>query len=136
LAKKLKLKILSFLPALLWLIFTVILLVMPGPDIPEEPFFEIIYFDKWVHIGMFGILTFLWCLPFLKSKNRSKKLFWVIAVCSISYGVLMEFVQKYLAFERDFDLLDIIADSVGSLLALIWLFYFLRLKQFEKNKPL
>ena len=131
-----KLKILSFLPALGWLIFTIILLVMPGSDLPEEPFFEIIYFDKWVHIGMFGILTFLWCLPLLKSKNGSAKLFLLIALCSIIYGVLMEFVQKYLAFERDFDLLDIIADSVGSILALIWLFYFLRRRQSVKNKPL
>ena len=109
---------------------------MPGSDLPEEPFFEIIYFDKWVHIGMFGILTFLWCFPFLKSKNGSVKLFLLIALCSIIYGVLMEFVQKYFAFERDFDLLDIIADSVGSILALIWLFYFLRRKQSVINKPL
>ena len=109
---------------------------MPGSDLPEEPFFEIIYFDKWVHIGMFGILTFLWCFPFLKSKNGSVKLFLLIALYSIIYGVLMEFVQKYFAFERDFDLLDIIADSVGSILALIWLFYFLRRKQSVINKPL
>jgi len=86
---------------------------MPGSDVPSVPFLDFIYFDKWVHIGMFAILTFLWSFPFLKTEFASPKLFVGIALCSIIYGVLMEYVQKYFAFERDFDILDMLADSVG-----------------------
>ena len=109
---------------------------MPGPDVPSAPFFELVYFDKWVHIGMFSLLTLLWCLPFLKSETASSRLFIFITGCSILFGVLMEYVQKYIAFERDFDVLDIAADCVGSIIALFWLFYFFRRKSNLKNKPL
>jgi VanZ family protein len=109
---------------------------MPGSDVPSVPFFDLIYFDKWVHIGMFAILTFLWSFPFLKTTSASPKLLVAIVLCSISYGVLMEYVQKYFAFERDFDILDMLADAVGSVFALIWLLYLLNRKVFSKNKPL
>jgi VanZ family protein len=125
----LKLKIYSFVPGAIWLIITFILLVLPGSDIPQASFLDLIYFDKWVHIGMFGILTFLWCLPFLKTEKASVKLFIEIAACTVIYGVLMEYAQKYLAVDRDFDPLDIIADCVGSMLSLFWITYFLRRKQ-------
>jgi len=109
---------------------------MPGSDVPSVPFFDLIYFDKWVHIGMFAILTFLWSFPFLKTASTSPKLLVAIVLCSILYGVLMEYVQKYFAFERDFDILDMLADTVGSVFALIWLLYLLNRKVFSKNKPL
>jgi VanZ family protein len=132
----LKPRIYSFIPAIAWLILTIVLLVIPGPDVPSAPIFDLVYFDKWVHIGMFGILTFLWCFPFLKTEVASLKLFILITVCSILLGIVMEYVQKYVAFERDFDVLDMVADGVGSILALLWLSYFLRRKTWRKNKPL
>jgi VanZ family protein len=113
-------KIISFLPAFLWLIITFILLVLPGSDIPEAPLFNIIYFDKWVHIGLFGVLMLLWGYPFFKTNSPSAFSFLLIAVCVVLYGIIMEFVQKFFVFERSFDLFDILADSLGCLLAL-WL---------------
>jgi VanZ family protein len=127
--KNLKRKIYYFIPALAWWILTFVLLVLPGSDIPQSSFFDVLYFDKWVHIGMFGMLTFLWCLPFFKTRMASLRLFAQIALCSIAYGVLMEYVQKYLTADREFDVLDIAADSVGSILSLFWLSYLLRRKQ-------
>ena len=89
-----------------------VLLIMPGPDIPSNDFFELIYFDKWVHIGLFSILTILWVYPFLGAKFRSAGVF-IIALSSTAYGIVMEFVQKYYATSRSFDLTDILADTVG-----------------------
>ena len=119
-------KIISFLPASLWLITTFILLVLPGSDIPKASLFDLIYFDKWVHIGMFGILMLLWCYPFFKTNIASVNLFIIIATCIILYGIIMEFVQKFFAIDRSFDLFDLLADSAGCLLALWWLTYRLR----------
>ena len=93
---------------------------MPGNDIPKSDLFSLIYFDKWVHIGMFGLLTVLWCYPFIKANKGSTKLFAQISFCVILYGIAMEFVQKYFAIDRSFDLFDILADMVGSLLALLF----------------
>ena len=99
---------------------TFVLLVLPGSDIPKASFFDLIYFDKWVHIGMFGILMLLWSYPFFKTNIASVYPFIIIAACVILYGIIMEFVQKFFAFDRSFDLFDILADSVGCLLA-FWL---------------
>src|SRR5690349_13553587 len=121
------------MPALAWLIITIILLVMPGSDVPTLPFLDLVYFDKWVHIGMFGVLTFLWSFTFLKTELIAKRMFVIITIVSILYGVMMEFVQKYFAFERDFDLLDMVADSIGSILAFIWLTYLLKWKKYYKK---
>src|SRR5215831_19953553 len=94
---------LHFIPGVIWLIIIFILLTIPGPDIPKSHFFDIVYFDKWVHIGLFGILMILWGLPFLKLGSGSRNLLTLIAICTILYGVSMEYVQKYFAIERSFD---------------------------------
>ncbi len=112
--RKVKLKFSLFLPAILWLIITTVLLVLPGPDIPSVSFLNLIYFDKWVHAGLFGGMTFLFSFPFIFKKfNATKKLLIYIAIVCALYGVAMEYVQKYIAFERDFDYFDMVADGVG-----------------------
>ena len=125
-------KIIFFIPAVIWLIITIILLVIPGSDIPKATIFDLVYFDKWVHIGMFGMLTFLWGYPYVHAGFVPEKACVIIAICAIFYGVLMEFIQKYFAYERTFDLLDMIADATGVLIATIWLFSRIKLRR-SKN---
>ena len=116
-----KSKILSFIPATLWTIISFTLLVLPGSDIPKANFLDLIYFDKWVHIGMFGLLTILWCYPFFKTPITSSTiLFLRITVIVIIYGIVMEFVQKFFAIERSFDIMDMAADASGALIAFFW----------------
>ena len=52
-------KFILFVPAIAWVIIVTVLLVLPGPDIPDVSFLDEIYFDKWVHAGLFCGLTFL-----------------------------------------------------------------------------
>ena len=111
-----------FLPAVLFFIITVVLLTLPGSSFPNSHLFDIPFFDKWVHIGMFSTLCFLFTFPivhFSISDSKKRQWFWIILFSGIIYGVLMEFVQKYWAINRSFDILDMVADSIGSLLALI-----------------
>lgn len=140
-AKKVKLRYTWFIPAIVWFIVTTVLLVLPGPDIPSVGFLDKIYFDKWVHAGLFSGMTFLFSYAFIKMQSATKKMLIYIAIACAFYGVLMEYVQKYFAFERDFDYLDMIADAVGCITG-----YFLSMlvknkKQIKnrsiiKNKPL
>jgi hypothetical protein len=106
----------SFLFPLLWLIISTLLLTIPGSSFPKENWLEKIWFDKWVHIGMFAIMVFLWCWAMLRMQFEKKKLeriFLLIAIAWLAYGIGMEFVQKYCIANRSFDLGDIIADGVG-----------------------
>ncbi len=79
--------------------------------------------DKWIHIGLFSILSFLFCWGIFEigtSANNLKKNFIQIAVCCLLYGILMELVQRYFIANRSFDNGDVIADGVGSALGLIY----------------
>jgi len=69
---------------------------------------------------MFGLLTILWCYPFFKTTMASRIFFLRITLIIISYGILMEFVQKFFASERSFDITDMIADAVGAIIAFFW----------------
>lgn len=132
-----KIKPLLFIPALIWFIIANILFLMPGPDVPSIGFLDKIYFDKWVHAGLFCGLTFLTAYPFIKVGRCSKKLLIKISIAFALYGVLIEFLQKYVAYERDFDVFDMVADATGCLIGYVIVQWFkAKYKLWTKNKPL
>ncbi len=118
----------NFLPAIGWFIFTTILLIIPGSDLPKNPFLAMIYFDKWVHIGLFGILNFLCIWGLMKRNVFSRKIFIYSTLICIFYGIGMEFIQKFFASERSFDATDILADIAGTLVGLFVGLYVMRKK--------
>ena len=112
----------SLLPGILWLIISTVLLTLPGSALPKEDFFDKVYFDKWVHIGMFAIMVLLWCWAMLKYADPGslKRIFFFMALIWLGYGIVMEFVQLYFIKNRSFDIGDIAADAVGSFAGLFY----------------
>ena len=105
---------LAFIAAISWLIISTILLSIPGTKFPTDDWLSKIWFDKWVHIGLFSILVLLWCFYLSKTKvKKLKEAFIAITILSIAYGTGMEFVQKYFVVNRSFDAGDIVADAIG-----------------------
>ena len=102
-------------------LIVLVLTCLPGNDIPQVGWLDKIpFFDKWVHIGLFGVLTFLLCWPFYKSNFSAKQrlhYFIKIALAVSIWGLTIEFIQKYFVISRDFELLDWAADSFGALIA-------------------
>jgi len=131
-----RLKIIQFIPVIAWFIMANILLLMPGKDLPEVSFLDMIYFDKWVHIGLFSGLTFLTALPFIKTNRINRKLLIRIIISCVLYGILIEFIQKYFASGRSFDVTDMIADAAGCLLGYVATNWLQRRSVSKKNKPL
>lgn len=116
-------KLSRFIPAFIFLAISIYLLCLPGNgSFPASWWFQKIpQFDKLVHIGIFGMLCFLFHLPAWKSSLRNKarqRWFWFISIGSILYGTAMEFVQRELVVGRSFEEADILADAVGALGAL------------------
>jgi VanZ family protein len=100
-----------------WLVFTTILLVIPGDALPKTNLVTIPYFDKLVHIGLFAIL----CASWLKTrKNRGTAFYVIVVAATIAYGIAMEYVQRDFVANRSFDIMDIIADSAGAILGFAW----------------
>jgi VanZ family protein len=109
--------------AVLWFIITTVLLTLPGSALPKEDWLDKIWFDKWVHIGMFAIMVLLWCGAMLQRKYENKQLkniFWWLAAIWLAYGIGMEFVQKYFIPNRSCDIGDMMADAVGCAVGLIY----------------
>lgn len=124
----------KFIPAIGWFIITLVLLTLPGSAFPKQSWLDKIQLDKIVHVGLFSVLVFLFFLPFVKRKITGKKkkeiLFW-IAIAGLTYGIVMEFVQKFCIPNRSFDVYDILADGVGCFLPFI--FFSKMVKRFSAN---
>jgi VanZ family protein len=104
--------------AFFFLILCTILLTLPGSAFPKENWLDKIWFDKWVHIGMFGLLTVMWCwviADHLPAASNLQQYFFIVAILVIGYGIAIEFIQQRYVSNRSFDKGDIIADVGGAL---------------------
>lgn len=111
------------MPGIAWFFIVAILVFMPGDDVPDVGF-NFMQIDKLVHICMFGGLTYLFSIPYLKSGislRKKKKSFLIISILFIAWGLGVEFIQKYFAYHRSFDLLDWAADTIGVTIAFVLL---------------
>lgn len=112
-----KLSFIRFLPGIAWFFIVLYIMCLPGNDIPKIGWLNAIYFDKWVHVGVFGLLVILFCIPFYYS-NYSKKerlrYFIKIAIAASIWGLTIEFIQRFWVPGRSYDLLDWAADSAGA----------------------
>ena len=116
-----KISIKKFLPGIAWFFIVLVLTSLPAGDIPKVGWLDKIYFDKWVHAGLFAGLTFLFCWPFHKSDFSTQKrinYFIKIAIATSIWGLTTEFIQRFYISGRSFDLLDWAADSLGAFIAL------------------
>ena len=108
----------SFLPGIAWFFIVGVLVFMPGNDLPEPGWLDFPYLDKIVHAGMFGGLTFLFCLPICKSQYPVKQKYSTcmrIVLAAIAWGLAVEFIQKFFVPGRSFEIADWAADTAGVL---------------------
>ena len=92
------------------------LFVLPGSAFPKDDWLSAVYFDKWVHIGIFLGLAVVWSWAVGINELRALKVLFGILVV---YGIVVEVVQHGLVANRSFDLGDWAADIVGSFLG-VW----------------
>ncbi len=114
----------KFIPGIAWFFVVLTLICLPGSDLPQvDNWLNLIYFDKWIHVGIFGLLAFLFMLPVARSSFiYSDKLAYCIkiAIAVIVWGLTTEFIQRYYIKGRSFDLFDWAADSTGASLAFLF----------------
>jgi hypothetical protein len=117
-----KIGINKFIPGIAWFFLIAFLMLLPGKDIPQVGWLEDIHFDKWVHTGSFMIMSFLFSWIFYKTEYAPAvrlNYFIKIAVAASIWGLVIEFLQKFYIPGRSYDLLDWLADSVGSFIGLL-----------------
>jgi len=79
-------------------------------------------FDKVAHIAVFALMCLLYCFAFVPQKGREsiKRIVFMVSL----YSILLECLQTSSFTNRDFDIFDIIANIIGTLVgATIFLFF-------------
>ncbi len=113
------------------LIWTFSVLIASLISMKNMPKIEVPGKDKTIHFIFYSVLTFLWYLA-LQKKYKNKALKYIIALAVIIYGIIIEVLQGALTQNREMDFYDVMANSGGALLALIFIFG-LNSKNFEKK---
>lgn len=122
----------KFMPGIAWFFILLFLLCMPAQDLPKSgDWLEKIFFDKWIHTGLFGFLAFLFLAPvYTASLTPANKWLWTITITTVisAWGLTTEFIQHYVISGRSFDKYDWVADTVGAILAIFITKYILEAK--------
>jgi VanZ family protein len=93
--------------------------------------------DKMMHLGAYFVLAFAWFFYYLfKIQEESLKIkgFFNISILIILFGMLIEVLQGALTDYRDPDWADMLANSIGVLLALGMCLGFLKFFKRLKHK--
>ena len=116
----------KFFP-IFWTILTITLLCLPGKAIPSLGLFGIKNLDKVAHIGLFGGFVLFWGLYAWGKKKVFSTWMYIlsgITLTSIFIGIGMEYVQVNFIPNRSFDVWDIWADVLGSVVSFVVLVRF------------
>jgi VanZ family protein len=99
---------------LVYFITCCVLFFLPGKSLPSENWLDLVFFDKWVHIGLFAVLAVLLCWTnFLRQKNGR------LVFCLLAYGLTVEIIQGLWIPNRSFDLFDLASDSLGAAVGIL-----------------
>jgi VanZ family protein len=113
----------------LYFLFICFLFFLPGEAFPQGGnWMEVIQFDKWVHFGIFSLLTAGTCWALRAAEMKT--LYFVLG-SAVAYGIAVEFIQDQFIVNRSFDLGDWAADIVGSISG-TWFWWVRSIK----NRPL
>lgn len=76
------------------------------------------FFDKFVHFSVYSVLTLSWIFA-VKNKGWFSKFNIFVGFSIFIYGIVIEVLQEVLTYNRQADILDIIANLVGVLTAYV-----------------
>ncbi|WP_435007527.1 VanZ family protein [Tundrisphaera lichenicola] len=70
--------------------------------------FVIPHFDKLVHLGIFAVFAFLW----MTAARSPRRVVWVLAA-GVAMAIISEMGQELPIVDRDANLMDGVADTLG-----------------------
>lgn len=104
--------------AVIWTILVIVLSLMPKAALDEAGLIQLMHLDKLGHFTFYFGFVYLWSKAFNDSRNFRNKQLWIVLI-SIFLGITIEYLQMQTNFGRHFEYLDIIANIMGSMVALI-----------------
>jgi VanZ family protein len=120
----------TYAPAYIWAIIVTCLCGTNGNNLPHFEFSSLLRIDKIAHLFLFGTETYLIAIA-TKKHNVSKSNFQIIFpafIIGAVFGVIIEILQATVFPNRSFDYMDMIANTIGCLLA-----WFILNRKFKLN---
>ena len=95
--------------------------LMPGGSFPRVSWSDMISLDKWVHFIIYFVLSFVWRMEWNRVPTRFSTLGTSLMVLLLAgmYGSTLEVFQWLMNEDRYFEVLDIIANIIGSMAGLL-----------------
>lgn len=92
----------------------VLLSLLPIPDVRMTV--EVPLVDKWTHMVMYGVLTLVIWLEYIRAHRqmRGLRLLLLAFLAPIAMGGALELMQAYLTTCRSGEWLDFVANSIGA----------------------
>lgn len=92
----------------------VLLSLLPIPDVRMAV--EVPLVDKWTHMVMYGVLTLVIWLEYIRAHRqmRGLRLLLLAFLAPIAMGGALELMQAYLTTCRSGEWLDFVANSIGA----------------------
>ena len=99
---------------LVTIIYTIWLTIVSLISLDNVPSLGSSYDDKIYHLLAYFILAYLWVTYFKTSKK--KRIIYVVFLCTMLFGVVLELIQHQLNPERTYDTYDLLANCLGVIL--------------------
>jgi VanZ family protein len=109
--------------ALLWAVLILIVCSIPGNELPDISSWNFPGMDKAVHVFLYFIFTILLVKGFRQQSSFRKlqKHFFIFAIATgIAYGLLIEIFQQTLLVGRSAEINDVLANTGGTALGIIY----------------
>jgi VanZ family protein len=108
--------------ALFWTAIILFFCLIKSSNVPV---IRIPNLDKLVHAFFHFMFTGLWFLYFKKqfTKTKFQKVMWFSFGFSLVFGIMIEIAQSLFTITRNGDVLDVLANTTGAVIAVITLTY-------------
>lgn len=99
-------------------IWTIVITVLSLVTIKETPSFvlQLPFKDKIVHFIFYFVFVILWCFSLLQIKNNLR---FKILLTAVFYGIIIEVLQCVVTENRTADFYDVLANTLGAIVAFI-----------------
>ncbi|MBU2950511.1 VanZ family protein [Tamlana agarivorans] len=98
--------------------YTVLLATVCLITLNDLPDVGVSFGDKIFHFLAYGLLTMLWFATFFFNFNfKEKQAIWYALILAVSFGILIEVLQDTMTVSRALDVYDMVANTIGALLA-------------------
>ena len=108
--------------AISWALFILVLTTLPGEDLPDLSFWSLLTFDKAAHGFVFAVLVFQLIIGFIKQYQFRQLRYKAVSIAfliGIFYGAVTELLQEFIFTGREADIMDFVANFIGSLIGVV-----------------